>query len=1413
MIRGIAQACTKLFSLAGLAFLLVDVDPLWAGPYENKAFLQYFTTNWVRQCNWLTDSWPVPIVANSESVATLDANGCLQCLDRHTGQTRWTIHVPVGTKTIPVLAEKHILTVSRGTATIEAYHLTDGKHAWTISLGDAPIPFHRYPSVVARSNLVYAITTNGVVTAISERTGTVQWARRLGADPSVLPVFWKDRMFLSSRTNGLHAIDARKGTTLWQHPLQSGVSYGFVLEVDALYFVTWGYEKTNSLYKIRCETGEVVWESTIPRAQLEPIVTGDKLTVIGDVTAGGGNACLVTVDTGTGRLLKTNFSPHVTTSRLYDGKFLWCMTAGQEFHIIDSRTTCPLICWRFLPAPLRIISDAPVPLFVAGKHLIAGHFKEETVLRQKCVGQFFTKADTPALLALAILIAGIIAMVMAALSGNSMIPPTHETTGLLCSWLIVVGAATIMLTLHAVVVAHIMHELGICAIGIMSMIAYALTPVGLLGGWVLFSTRFQASGVGSASTDGSNNDPAVQQEFDSLTERFRLRQWVKLFTASGDIFSPFVASRGFTRAILVVPKTLWEMCLKACDHDSALARSLLRLVIAHELTHCTTRDVLVLPFIRLFRFLMIVTIILLLGVSVALIFMPQKHVACSAHITLVLSCIVVGMALVLERKFEQAREKVADATAMLVIPPQDLSRLIQNRHSGKLSPIEALAFTISFHPPARNATQPFSITAFAGGSLKEGRVRQFASDRLVSLETRSVLLPGMTQHVSRLVFASLIAGVLYQICSEAFHALLVSSSISAPGGPKLALPDLKAMWDNTNSSVASVLWTATPILSALAACFTLILPMRDSFFLDLRGKTKGLFMICTMIVTCAILAEVVSGILSHIVSRWHLFGFYYDFKVSAIPCGVLIAAFGILMLGITLIRWSFVLQLPRRAITTIGSVLVAIILSATCCFIALSALSLTARIGLILFTLMVSGSLGVPLQKVFKLQSGYRPSEWMAYYWCLKRRSFEIGHKSLLDNASWRSVREGMFSGLISFVLPMVLLSLGLYPFLIHFDNWYVAHLPDLYDRIVELERLLISDNPPETRHLLTHYATAVFVGMTEGLTITAAEAAVWIVLTLGAVLFLMGAGIAAIRGYSSPWPSLSRLPLLARLSGLVGIELVPQAHWAEFRSIVTCSISTEIPYAHSKDRLPLMKTTCEALSLTWNEMHPACRDSAITWIRSCGAASGGFGCASGEPPNPFHSLAGLQTLFSLGVLSEPEIDTHAKWTVAKVVELQSRASDLPPACVLSYAALLLESLALVNTVPSRANQHDRLYALVECAWQSSNKTIEDTRNALVALKHLGMKAEYFKDMLRNDWIRFAEFESVSLDPKSRIEDVLNMVEVESLLYPVDFKQRPCVEHLISTVRCAYVVKRPIDELAGDIPCLTASEPGAKRPG
>jgi len=1372
-----------VFVRCAIMALVIAALPVEASPDDSKTFIRYFGTNWVYDFSAAIDQWPVSVGANRENVVIIDPPGNLRCMDRTSGSNKWTTIIPPLQKMAPVVSDSLVFVLARGNSSIAAYRINDGQLAWTASTGSAPVAVCMYPSLVVISNLVYVVTTKGNLVAMTYGTGELRWVRELHVLQERLPRVWRDRLFAVTKDNQVLALDARTGQTIWHHSIDSHVNVDMVVDGSDLYFVV----QSGLLYKVSCDTGEILLKTSIPPAQLSPIIIGSKVIIVGSVTAGSAS-CLVTVDSNTGQIVQRRMCPRVATSGLFDGKFLWCTTAYNELYLIDAGNMCPRMVLQVMPQPLSVISDSPTPLFLAGKQLIAGRVDEEAIRRMKYLGRMGSGYSGPQVLGVSIFIAGFMVLLWLSFSGGHTIPPTHETTGLMYGCYIVMAMVSVYLVLNAMLICGIIGYDRPTALRVVALSILLLPLVGVLASWLAQGPRLRRFYGQLRHLCAESHDPVVVESFTHLSELMRLGKRVELMTAPQHGFSPYVVIAGFNRCILVVPANLRSMCMTACDNDYQLAVSLIRVILAHEMAHFVTKDAVLVPFTRGFRSYMALSAVLLVGVSLALVQYPDVALRGIVQPALVLSCCVGALVVALTVRFGYARERVADAAATLAVQPSDLESLLASSSQG-VSPLEAFLFILSIAPSAEIHDQIRGIR-FAISTALPNRLRQDATERRSALKARSSLLPRKAHNIILVaVLAALTGGIIYQLSAEILRACVCLANIPQVISHIWYGAALKEQWHISSSYLAAALWTLAPILSAIAVSATLLLPLRDAFFQDLRANPKVLAGLCGVIVLCGTLAELASGLISRLTTAAHPTMDYVT--VSDIPCSLAIIIFGIFMLALILVRWAYILQQPRRVVLQMLSVFGVMSLGSGLIMIMFTDISVTARILLI----FLSATIAVILSSILRIftRSGYIPTEWMNYERIIMSWRYTVKHLAHEKYLSRRVVLSGFSASCAYYLVLMTVAAFAIYPFLIGFEGWYDQHLPQLYAKLAELNQLVTGESPPSIVAAIWHYgALAILLALTETLSITAAEAVLWILVCIMAIVLIVGMVLDLVFRYASPFTRVAYVPVLDRISNLLGVNLVPARLLAKYRMTILRYMSKADPYLQWPRHVPRMKSTCQALQMSSIEIPQARRAAANEWVQRCADPGGGFGCAPGQSANPLHTHAALELLMPMGLLSDEELSRHLQWIRSQLSDMAASTESYPPAAFLSYAALLLASHALISGRPATFDQQEGLRGMIIQRWRRSDQTIEDARNAVVSLQYLAVDGELLLEDLKGNWLPLKEDEVVRIDPKTRLEDILYMVEIDRILYPRDFRSRACIAQLISILAVTFGAQKEL---------------------
>jgi outer membrane protein assembly factor BamB len=206
-------------------------------------------------------------------------DGLLRAIKADTGQVLWSYDCGEELVTVPVLAEGRVLVASQS-ATLYAVDTNDGKWLWQYRrTPPAGFILRGASTPVVRDGVVYLGFSDGHAAALEAKTGAALWDRVLSTgtqfiDVSSTPGFdAAGHLIVASYKDGLFALDAKTGDTVWQTSA-SGLAY--VLVRGRVVFAA-GEDRVGAWSS---DTGKNIWVTTLPdRAGQQPAFASGMLLV------------------------------------------------------------------------------------------------------------------------------------------------------------------------------------------------------------------------------------------------------------------------------------------------------------------------------------------------------------------------------------------------------------------------------------------------------------------------------------------------------------------------------------------------------------------------------------------------------------------------------------------------------------------------------------------------------------------------------------------------------------------------------------------------------------------------------------------------------------------------------------------------------------------------------------------------------------------------------------------------------------------------------------------------------------------------------------------------------------------------------------------------------------------------------
>ncbi|MBI2981102.1 MAG: PQQ-binding-like beta-propeller repeat protein [Deltaproteobacteria bacterium] len=285
-------------------FATPEIDPshrrLFVG--SNSGTLRAFTLEggreiWDFKTEGRISSQPL-YLGSLETVFAGSDDGNLYALSAKDGRKRWSYQTAGMVRRQPVFSDG-LLFFAASPDHLYAVDPETGRSVWNFSQDRVGMKIDGESGVTVGGGRLFCGFSDGLIIAFELKTGELLWRKSLGNDgPDAfndidgLPVYDEVRrlLFVTSRTEGIWALDPKNGETVWHHPLEGAgdpvISFGRL-------FVPW----RGGLASLNPSTGERNWNNPIRAGTLSrPVRGGSHLFV----TASEGG--LFGIDPSTGRI-------------------------------------------------------------------------------------------------------------------------------------------------------------------------------------------------------------------------------------------------------------------------------------------------------------------------------------------------------------------------------------------------------------------------------------------------------------------------------------------------------------------------------------------------------------------------------------------------------------------------------------------------------------------------------------------------------------------------------------------------------------------------------------------------------------------------------------------------------------------------------------------------------------------------------------------------------------------------------------------------------------------------------------------------------------------------------------------------------------------------------------------------------
>ncbi|MFS0773653.1 PQQ-binding-like beta-propeller repeat protein [Sphingomonas sp. 1P08PE] len=236
-----------------------------------------------------------PVMADGK-LFVVDVNATLHALSADTGATLWTASLPADAQNRParfgggVSYDDGKVYATDGLGDVVALNAADGKEVWRAKPGG---PLRGAPSIDGGDGVLYVLTQDNQIFALSLAEGKVQWAQSgtletQGVFGVAAPAVSQGSVVAGFSSGELSAYRYENGRVLWQDALSRSsttTAVGSLADIDASPVVDQGrvyaVGQGGRMVALELSTGQRLWEQNLAGIST-PWVAGDWLFVMTD---------------------------------------------------------------------------------------------------------------------------------------------------------------------------------------------------------------------------------------------------------------------------------------------------------------------------------------------------------------------------------------------------------------------------------------------------------------------------------------------------------------------------------------------------------------------------------------------------------------------------------------------------------------------------------------------------------------------------------------------------------------------------------------------------------------------------------------------------------------------------------------------------------------------------------------------------------------------------------------------------------------------------------------------------------------------------------------------------------------------------------------------------------------------------
>lgn len=926
---------------------------------------------------------------------------------------------------------------------------------------------------------------------------------------------------------------------------------------------------------------------------------------------------------------------------------------------------------------------------------------------------------------------------------------------------------------------------------------YYIIPITVLLLLILFYRPFYRLLVKRNLRNIKKNCKGVDQKItvtvNDLINDMGIKGSVSIISSCNPNTSPYVIGHSPKDCHLVLPSNYDQILTDASDNNSILKEALNRLVLSHELAHIKNSDILLLPIhwivTKVYKWLCLISAVLYFFVTN---FTDNSIVGLFIENIILLNIATLFFLHIFLNSILNKREQLADATASLYTSPDMIQSLTVETH-GTLPPLEKVLFSFAVKSPLNRMCLGFRLnnnswlTKIMHQKKEASFFRLAYINRANAIVSKVFAIKDMLLTSREIFFAAMIIAILFSMFRFVKTGLFTDHMLFFDSPENFRYDtyvNTFAKWDTKAWAVISIF--VKIILSFIAANFVAMYYRNDIIsYKQMRKpeKIKALMLhISLYLVFIKIMTSVLS-LLTPLPSHMH-------FRFAAIetkPPGflILISTLFFSHLILHFKREKTYLQKTKTRLFCLFPISTDLEDNKTIirflCFIVLSSfyvvfcdplpfpgnISLLASVNCVAILLEKSFFRLISRHEYIKSESlRYKRLFWKKEICIMptfEKHQDRIGH-----------LKEMLLHISLSWIVPFSFFCVLGHASIMRFESWYLSNIEILKEaKEAFFAGTSITPGCLNFVKAITYYFLGNYVGPDK--IPPSVFVSVLILIIVLIVYILIIAGIIAFNGNKSKF--MTKIKMLERLGSILKChELISPKDKKYYRKHILSKKTIKRPYIYGTERVPLMASTCNGITfMNRNKVDRKKMQDMIFWVKQCMTSDGGFGAKPGACPDIYHTDAALQMLNSLGGLNNSLKILNYKWLIKQLHEfLYTDDEFISPEDWLFVAKTFVDamSVSVIEELPLK--ETNELAQKAFYMWDCSKQSVICTSLFATIIKKLNCCSNKY-NIIVFSWLEKNEKKLSTISPKVGLADLVEYINIISLLYPKEFGQRDSV--------------------------------------